>query len=187
MPSGGTAALRRALRQAAVSYGPSPAESDAIRRYQTDEDTHEGLNSLLRGRDARPAEVRRLRPVLRGLDSILARAALPVPVTVYKGVRDRRDVLAPGVELPASVAQHAYLSTSLDRAIAVRDFLGDSPDAALLEIRAGAGVPALWLPPLGDRDYAYESEVLFRRGTLLTLYDQRADGGTLVLSCEVVW
>ena len=187
MSDGGARTQRAALRRASLSYGVTEDEAEAIRRYQAHDGTHESLNTLLRGRSARPPEVRRLRTILRGLDSILQRAELPVAVTVFKGVTDIDLLLPPDDPLPTVLAQHAYLSTTLDRRVAVREFMGSEPRAALLQITAPAGVPGLWLPPIGDREYAYESEVLFRRGTLLAFLDRRVDRGILMASCEVVW
>lgn len=187
MSTGGTAAQRGALRDAAFACAPTAVEETAIWRYQQHDGTHDDLNTLLRGRPARPSEVRRLRPVFRGLDSVLSRAELPVDLVVYRGLRDSDGLAPPTRPLPFTVPDSGFVSTSLDRRIAIREFMGRGPSAALLEVTAPAGAPALWLPPIGDPEYAYESEVLFRRGTFLTFRDRRVDGRRVVFSCEVVW
>lgn len=187
MATGGTAAIRAALRAAALACDPSREELAAVARYQAHDGTHEKLSSLLRGRHASPAEARRLRSVLRGLDSLLARAVLPVDVTVYKGVPDITALLEPGEDLPVSIHQGAYLSTSLDRTVAERDFMGAAPGAALLAITAPAGTSALWMPPVGERDYAYGVGGPVPSGVAANVHRPARRWAYCRVSCEVVW
>lgn len=115
------------------------------------------------------------------LDGLLARSALPLDVTVYRGVASLRDVVP--VTLPATRVHAGYLSTTLRREIAVEEF--EARRGALLRIGARAGLRGVWMPPLGDPRLAYEEEVTLCRGTFLTFFERRIEDGLIVVDCEV--
>jgi hypothetical protein len=173
--------VRAALDAAPKWLRATPDEVRAVRRYQSLDGEPEHLNAMLASGDAGWRNGP-LRQVVRGLDTLLARAYLPVDLVTYRGVADV------DAHVPAAAAvtrRPAYLSTSLDRGVAERDFaIGTRP--GLLRVAVRRGAHGLWVPPLGRRDLAYEQEVLLPRDTTLRYGGRTMEGKIVVVECEVI-
>lgn len=182
---GGHDDVRAALAAATKAVKATLPERTAIRRYQRIGKAHERLNAFLRGAHEAPVMARRLTAMHETIDRLLARATLPVDLVVYRGVQNIRLVVPLGTPLPSTAIQLGYLSTSLSREVAKRDFVDGSTLGGVLRIFAPAGTKALWLPPLGDTMMADEEEILFREGTYLTFRRWRTREPELEVECEV--
>lgn len=183
--NGGADDVRAALAAATKAVKATLPERTAIRRYQAIGRTHERLNAFLRGAPEAPGSARRLMAMRDTLDALLRRAALPVDLVVYRGVPDLRVVVPLGRRLPSTAVQHGFLSTSLSRDVAVRDFVDGSPPGGVLRVLAPAGTNALWLTPLADPLVAQEEEILFRQGMLLTFLRWHTGTDIREVDCEV--
>jgi hypothetical protein len=185
-PMTGGRETEAALDAATAALRASPAERDAVRRYQSVRGTYAEINALLRGADADPATARRHLATVRTLDGLLARASLPCDVVVYRGLTELPALVPPDATLPRTRLHLGYMSTSPSRRVAVEGFAdADLARGGLLRIVARAGTPALWVPPLGDPGLAHEREVLFSRGTSLTFWSWRVEDRTVEVDCEV--
>ena len=185
-PYAGRVETRAALDAATAALRATLPERRAVRRYQADDGTAQRLNAFLRGGPAVPADAEHLIAMTNTLSGVMARARLPVGLTVYRGVPDLRVVLSPGQRLPAASTQGGFLSTTLDRREAIDGVMGGDERAALLEIAVPAGAIGFWVPPLGREELAAEDEVLLARNTLLIARRRSRIGGILVVECEVV-
>jgi len=174
--------VRAALSTATRWLRATPAEVAAVRRYQSLFGHGERLNASLLD-DDEGWRTTPLRQVVEDLDALLLRAFLPVDVVVYRGIGDVEAAVPPS---PGAVEEHRpYLSASLDETVATRDFaVGERP--AVLRIAARRGARALWMPPLGRRELAYEQEVLFPRFTRIRYGGRTMEANVVVVSCEVV-
>ncbi len=165
----------------------SAAERDALRRYQALDRTYELVNQVLRG-ERHPGtlsadEALAGREIARGLTEMLRRWRTPKAVVAYRGVRSRSRLdLAAG-----RLLSNSFLSTALFRVVAVDEFTvpagADGP--ALMEIAIPSGMPAVWVPPLGDPALAYQGELLLDRGATVVVRGSRDEDGILVVDCEV--
>lgn len=108
-------------------------------------------------------------------------------VQVWRGVRSiertfgvARDALETLVGRPGEVTTR-FLSTTVYRQIAEREFTTPGRSPALMKVIARAGARAIWLPPLGDSGMAYQGELLFPPGVALRILSidtmHRGSGG----------
>ncbi|HEX8003133.1 MAG TPA: ADP-ribosyltransferase [Mycobacteriales bacterium] len=172
--------VRRALDAATRWLRAPPEERAAVRRYQSLAGSGERLNALLYVGTPLDGV---LYDVAMRLDALLERASLPVDVVAWRGVGDIDEVVPP---LDGEVlARAAFLSATLDEGIARRDF-AVGPRPALLRLALHRGVPALWVPPVGRRDLAYEQELLLPRATPVRYGRRTLDGDVTIVWCEVM-
>jgi hypothetical protein len=99
---------------------------------------------------------------------------LPEDVEVWRGVRNaeavfgvRRDNLEDLIGIERVVPM--FFATSLDRNLAETEFTRPGQRPVLYKIAAQAGTPALWVPPLGSDNEAYQQELLFPPGVLVRI------------------
>lgn len=107
------------------------------------------------------------RIVASDLDALMAE--LPEDVEVWRGVRNARaafGVASGDLEsLVGDVAEPGrFFATTLNRDVAEPEFIEPGSDPVLYRITALAGTYALWVPPLGNPDEAYQQELLFPPG-----------------------
>lgn len=163
-----TGDVERVLDAATAALRASFAERAAIRRYQGMGGTFERLNALFRGAPTATPLARRLIAWAATIEGLAARATLPTDLVLYRGLEDLAAVVPPLDTVPQTSFEPAPMSTTLSREVAVRDFASVDPArGGVLRIEVGAGVPAVWIAPLGDPALRYEAEVLFARGTFL--------------------
>src|SRR5690349_4575692 len=183
---GGPDDVRSALAAATAAVRATLPERAAVRRYQAIGNAHERLNAFLRGRPVSAGTADRHLKTIRPLDELLTRAALPTDLTVFRGLRRIRGIVPRAGRMPATRLQNGYLSTTLSREVALRNFT-DRERGGILRITAPAGMHPLWLPTLGDPRLADEEELLFLRGSYLTFRRWRVEVGTVEVDCEVSW
>lgn len=174
-----------------VAYGAvARGEVDAVRRYQAPDRFYVVVNRVLRGdRSIAGEEARVAAKVINGLDAVVKRWVTPEPLRVFRGVRNAAQVFGtvpprPGTQL----VPRGFVSTSIYRDVAVSEFTvpAAAGRGALLEIDVPVGTPAIWVPPLGVPELARQGELVLNRGIRLSLGDCRAEGGIVVVTCEVV-
>ena len=111
--------------------------------------------------------------VANDLDSLAA--PLADDVTVWRGLRNAAvsfqgvplDELESVVGMPQE--QQRFVATSLSRQVAEQEFTRPGRSPVLLRITARAGSPAVWIPPLGTPENAYQQELLFPPGVVLRI------------------
>lgn len=117
------------------------------------------------------------------LDTAIEAAALERDQILYRGVDSSyvRELERRGVRVGDVLVDRAFLSTSLNEAVATR-FLGHEPGGALLRIDIRTGMRALDLAPYSET--SDEQEYLLPRDTrmLVVGYDHAAN----VLELEVI-
>lgn len=168
-----------------VAASATDGELAAVRRYQALDRTYEMVNRLLRyepGADElSDAELADVRDIVRGLSQLLERWRTPEPLRVYRGLRSRAGLT------DVRIITRSFLATTIVRDIAIDEFtVPPAPGGpALLEIDVPAGVPAVWVPPLGDPALAYQGELLLPRRLLLLVRSSSEEAGIVVVNCEV--
>ena len=131
-----------------------------------------------------PGASQQAQNVADDLDSLMA--PLPEHVEVWRGIRNAETALGVSSnrleELVGS--QHEvprFFATSLDRDVAHPEFTTPGKDPAIYKISAQAGTAALWVPPLGNADDAYQQELLFPPGVVVRILGvNRADSVPIV-------
>ncbi len=176
----------------AVTEAFTAEEVAAIRRYQGLDRTYELVAAVLRdplAADGLPVEQARLvNTIVRMLDAATRRWVVPEDLIVYRGQRSVMRALGSGNRVGRTIALEAFMSTSIHRAVAVDEFAAPPGPggAALLKVAVPAGTPALWLPPVGDPDLAYQGELLLARDGRIIVKGELVEAGILVVDCEVL-
>lgn len=172
-------------------------ELDAVRKYQSTAPApltgglkwHEYLNAYVRD-DAMPVGRRELATIARvveQLDAAIAKSPLPFDLTAFRGLSNAdsvadlerllgRDLDEGPIDLPG------FVSTSMDRARAER-FFGE-PVNLMLILQVPAGVPALWVPPLGDRRLRGQRELVFGTATSIAVRETTQSVQNEIASAE---
>ncbi|MGH9267058.1 MAG: ADP-ribosyltransferase [Acidimicrobiales bacterium] len=169
----------------AVAASATGGELDAVRRYQALDRTYEMVNRLLRDEpgadELSDAELAEVRDIVRGLSRLVERWRTPEPLRVYRGLRSRAGLTDVGM------ITRSFLATTIVRDVAIEEFtVPPAPSGpALLEIDVPAGVPAVWVPPLGDPSLAYQGELLLPRRQPLLVRSSSEEAGILVMDREV--
>lgn len=115
---------------------------------------------------------------------------LPVDVVVWRGVRNVRAAFGkPGRQLnslaDAWKQMKGFTATSLSRRVAESEFTKPGIDPALFRIIAREGTPALWVPPFGRPEEAYQLELLFPPGIAMRVLDVLAGYNPPIAEAEV--
>lgn len=171
--------VRGALNATTRRLDATPGERASVRAYQHLEEHADRVGARSPGSGDR---LDYLWPLREDLDRLIARSVLPVDVVTYRGIGNAEEELPldPGLDRTSS-----YLSTTLDRGVAEREF-AVGPRPAVLRIGVHRGTHALWVPPLGWRELANEQELLFPRDTLVRYGARRQEGPLLIVTCEVI-
>jgi len=182
-PRGQANGLHRTFRSESTQ---PKQELQALHAYQSLDRGYELVNRVLRREvdvgALAPDEANTVEVIVEGLTALVRRWSSPEPVRAYRGLRSRD-----AIDLTSLYIAETFVSTSLDREVAVDEFTvppGES-GAALLELEVPAGVPAIWVPPLGDPALAYQAELILDRGVRIIPRQQRTEAGILVVDCEV--
>lgn len=163
-------------------------ELSALRRYQGRDRSYDLINRFLR-RELDPASLTEQQQlmvdeVVTALDSLMRRWRTPEPLRVYRGLRRRDlDAIQPGAN-PA----RSFVSTTIDRDVAIREFTepAGASGPSLMHIDVPVGVPAIWVPPLGDPILADQGELILDRRIRIAAGQRRDEDGMLVVDCEVL-
>lgn len=167
-------------------------ERAAIRRYQALDRTYELVATILRDPSSADrlttAQLDLVDRIVRVLTNVTLRWSLPEPVRVYRGQRSLERVFGAGDRPGRTIRPATFLSTTISRSVALDEFTAPTGPGgpALFEIDVPAGTPALWLPPIGDPELAYQGELLLPRRTGLLVRGEREEAGILVFDCEVL-
>jgi hypothetical protein len=156
---------------ASVATRLTDAEVAAICQYRSI--GYVSVNRLLREQDD-PAsyteqELDSIESIIDGLDTAVAKSTLDTAVTVYRGVTRATAIF--GVDaleaaVGADYTEPGFVSTSIDRDVALRTFVGDGePPSALLEITVPPGANAIWVEGVSPSSALHEQEMLLPRGT----------------------
>ncbi|MCC7077904.1 MAG: hypothetical protein IT198_12330 [Acidimicrobiia bacterium] len=160
----------------------------SIAQFQARDRSYESVNRPLRGEEPMTAESAALVSDLR---DAVRRRRLPVDVRVFRGVRNvERTCGMSREELTGLVGQQrqlrGFLSTTMDRRVALEEFAEPGRAPALLELVAPRGKAALWMPAVGDTDLAYQRELLFDHRTRIVIREVRDEDGLGVIVGEIV-
>lgn len=138
-----------AIQEAAVRWSDSltGGEREAVRRYQSVGWGYAAVNSTLRGRPAmRSFSAVWVEEVIAGLDSAIAKGAVPHPVTAYRAMRGTNDLMR-SIEAAAAdrlpFIDPGFCSVTLsseERSFA--EFWGKSSRRVLMKVEIPAGTPA---------------------------------------------
>lgn len=166
-------------------------ELDGVRQYQAQDRFYEVVNGVLRG-DLSLGTLdvdlgSRVVATVRGMDLLLERWRLPEAVRTYRGVRDLALTFG-AIPRPGERRVLAgYMSSSLHRSVALDEFTKPTTVvAALLTIDVPAGVPAIWVAPLGAPALADQAELVLGPSITLVVHELDDRSGTLELTCEVI-
>lgn len=151
----------------------APETKQAIHFYQRDEGAAE-LNAWYR-RGIQPRDHAATQLISELLDRALNEVRFQSDITVYRGVgpRDRERFPDAVMEALASVGgaieDRGYLSTSLDRMVSISEFATDRGTMYELHIPAGQSAGYLGHPLVSRAERRYQAEVLFPRGSFMTV------------------
>lgn len=126
----------------------------------------------------------------RKVVSVLHDLARPLldDVQVWRGIRSVRDSFHVGIgELCAGTTHITvwFVAAAIDPNVARDEFTGPGRDPAVLKIRAKAGTGAIWIPPIGDPDVAYQGELLLIPGSMLRILAVATMSGLPMIEAEV--
>lgn len=147
--------------------GANEAQKFSVEQWQR-KDNDRFYQDVQRAAADNPRASLDARIVASDLDALMA--PLPEDIEVWRGVRNARATFGvPSEDLeslaggdPADVGR--FFATTLNRAVADPEFIEPGSDPVLYKITALAGTYALWVPPLGNPDEAYQQELLFPPG-----------------------
>ena len=77
------------------------------------------------------------------------------------------------------------MSTSVSEEVARGEFLRPGRNPALMKVTARAGIPAVWMPPIGDQREAHQGELLLTPGFELRIIRVVQTGDIPVIEVEV--
>lgn len=176
----------------AVTAAFTAEEVAAVRRYQGLDRTYALVAAVLRNPgtadDLTDEQADVVDTIVRVLSVATRRWRVSVPVKVFRGQRSLARVLGAEPRVGRTIQPAMFLSTSISRDVAVREFAAPPGPggAALFEVSVPAGTRGLWIPPIGDPELAYQGELLLPRRTRLVVRGEREEAGILVLDCEVL-
>ena len=126
--------------------------------------------------------------IVRVLTEVTRRWRVPEPVRVYRGQRSVDRIFGSEARVGRTIQPATFLSTSISREVALQEFTVPAGvgGPALFEITLPAATPALWLPPVGDPELAYQGELVLPRQTSIFVRGERVEAGILILDCEVL-
>lgn len=151
--------------------GLSAAERSELVTYQQSSYSLNG--ALFKGRQLSGGQLAEI----KHLDAALAKAKLPQPAIVWRGMKGAHwDAAAVG----DVVAQPGYLSTALAEKTA-----GAFQEGALLKIKLPAGARALYMDDL-DGEHGHEAELLLARNSKLRLLSKVKQGNVWMLELELI-
>lgn len=155
-----------------------------LRWQSKDERFYEQVQSGAQGRSATTAAL----DVAEDLQDLMA--PLPESIQVWRGVRDTEKTFGVRADRLEEIVGRTYdvpafFATSLDRAVAESEFTRPGPQPALCRIAAQAGTPALWIPPLGRSEDAYQRELLFPPRVVVRILGVRRASEVPVVEVEV--
>lgn len=167
------------------------AELDGVRQYQAEDRFYEVVNGVLRGDlslGALDVDLgSRVVATVRAMDLLLERWRLPEPVQTYRGVRNLALTFGATPRFGERRVLAGYMSSSLHRPVALDQFTRPTTAvAALLTLDVPAGVPAIWVPPLGAPALADQAELVLGPSITLVVHELDDRSGTLELTCEVI-
>lgn len=114
--------------------------------------------------------------------------ALPEDVEVWRGVRSIEETFGTGIDgligRDDEIVRR-FMSTTVHKNVARGEFTRPSKSPALLKVTAHAGAAAVWMPPIGDPEMAYQGELLFRPGCLLRILAVDTSADVPVIEVEV--
>ncbi|MCB0948315.1 MAG: hypothetical protein KDB44_03385 [Mycobacterium sp.] len=113
---------------------------------------------------------------------------LPGDVEVWRGIRSIEDTFGTGideVEGRADQVARRFMSTSASEQVARGEFLRPGRNPALLKVTARAGIPAVWMPPVGDQRDTHQGELLLAPGFELRIIKIVRSGDIPVIEVEV--
>lgn len=122
------------------------------------------------------------------LDLQLLAAPLPEDVQVWRGIRSIEATFgAPIDQLESQPGEivNRFMSTTAHESVARDEFLHPGPQPALLKVTARSGARAVWMPPIGDPEMAYQGELLFAPGHLLRILRVDREGDPPLIEVEV--
>jgi hypothetical protein len=160
----------------------SAGQRASARRWQGKDRYYEQVQAAVSGGEA-TNEARQVADDLRDLAQ-----PLTTEVQVWRGIRSIEDTFGAGVgDLESQPAQivNRFMATSVHEQVARDEFTRPGRHPAMMRITARAGVKAVWLPPIGDADTAYQGELLFRDGFQLRILNVDTSGNVPVIEVEV--
>lgn len=163
----------------------TPEQRASVLRWQgKDERFYEQVQRSARGQSATTAAF----DVAEDLQDLMV--PLPEGIEVWRGVRDVEKTFGVQADrLEELVGQTydvpAFFATSLDRKVAETEFTRPGPKPAFYRIAARVGTPAVWVPPLGRGEGAYQQELLFPPGVVVRILGVVRSSGVPVVEVEV--
>ncbi|MBS9532877.1 hypothetical protein KIH27_04655 [Mycobacterium sp. M1] len=109
-------------------------------------------------------------------------------VQVWRGIRSIEDTFGTtvdGLKTWSSRIVNRFMSTTVHRDLACGEFLQPGSDPAVLKVTARAGSYAIWVPPIGSPEHAYQGELLFTRGHPLRILSVGMSGEVPLIEVEV--
>lgn len=113
---------------------------------------------------------------------------LPVDVLVWRGVRSARATFGAGIDELTGCGDQVvqrFMSMSVDEQVVRDEFIRPGADPAVLKVTARAGTAAVWLPPIGAPEMAYQGELLFRRGCMVRIVAVNTSDDVPIVEVEV--
>lgn len=167
------------------SSGASDRQRESVLKWQgKDERSYRDIQLAAAGMAGAPQWAK---GIVDDLDALMA--LLPEQVQVWRGVRNSGaafQVPSGHLEELIGVPQEIdrFFATSLDRVVALDEFAEPGSDPVVYKIAARADTPALWVPPLGSGDDAYQKELLFPRGVIVRIVRVDRSQGVPIVEVE---
>jgi hypothetical protein len=161
----------------------TPTQRAAVTRWQGRDRFYEKVQEALDG--GGDPEVMEVAQSL----SDLARP-LPEDIEVWRGIRSTGKTFGlDGGDLEAVIGrewvEQRFLATTTSRESATPEFTHPGSAPAILHITARAGARAIWIPSLGNRELAGQSELLFTPGRRVRTLSMDTSGDIPVVEMEV--
>lgn len=115
-------------------------------------------------------------------------APLSEDIQVWRGIRSIEDTFgttADKLETRPPEIVNRFMSTTVYEHLARDEFTRPSRDPAVPKVTARAGSYAIWMPPIGSPQMAYQGELLFTRGHLLRIRSVDMSGEVPLIESEV--
>lgn len=183
LPGAGDARDRLNKMFAEQTHFATPGQRAAVTRWQAKDRYYEQVQRAAQGDPDASDDARRVASDLHDL----ARPLLE-DVQVWRGSRSVSDSFHVGIgELCAGTAHITawFVAATIDPAVARDEFTRPGRDPAVFKITAKAGTGAIWIPPIGDPDEAYQGELLVMPGSMLRILAVNTMSGLPVIEAEV--
>lgn len=110
---------------------------------------------------------------------------------VWRGIRSTRSTFGVtpdslGELIGRTWTEDRFLATTLDRGVATPEFTHPGAGPAILHITVRPGVRAVWIPPLGNQEFAAQGELLFTPGIDVRILEVVTAGAIPVIEVEVM-